>query len=138
MARGPDWKLTGYAREKRREVKQRQHRRDRFRALRAIGGKCVHCGISDPLVLQFDHINGQGDARRRREGRIRGSKGSSRSLICQILYGGIDRSTLQVLCANCHSRKTYAEKDYMPSNGASDKPEMLSLPLFCWNSKTEE
>lgn len=40
--------------------KRRYYERMRMKVIAFYGSKCVRCGITDPLVLQVDHINGDG------------------------------------------------------------------------------
>ena len=57
---------------------------------------CVDCGISDPIVLEFDHV--------------RGSKRASISALChapaalETIIAEIEKC--EVRCANCHRRRT--------------------------------
>ena len=58
---------------------------------------CVECGESDPVVLEFDHLD-------------RNTKTYS---VCKIIKDGLGVDTLlaeikkcQVLCCNCHRRRT--------------------------------
>src|ERR1019366_8045405 len=37
-------------------------------AIAALGGKCARCGITDPRVLQIDHVSGGGSQERRSPG----------------------------------------------------------------------
>ena len=68
---------------------------------------CVNCGESDPIVLDFDHLN--------REDKF---KTISRMLSGHYGWKAIEKeiSKCQVLCANCHRRRTYIQ---MNSRGRS-------------------
>ncbi len=57
---------------------------------------CVDCGVSDPVVLDFDHV----DPKLKREavGRLRHSGGRKR------LLSEIDKC--EIRCGNCHRRRT--------------------------------
>ena len=63
---------------------------------------CVECGESDPKVLEFDHIIGE--------------KVKAVSDMVRLGYGldtiVAEISKCQVLCANCHRRKTYSERGW--------------------------
>jgi HNH endonuclease len=64
---------------------------------------CVACGENDPIVLEFDHID---------------STSKKMEIYKMISYGYTWDNILkeiekcQVLCANCHKRKTAKEFDY--------------------------
>ena len=63
---------------------------------------CVECGESDPRVLEFDHI--------------RGRKYKSVSVLADGNYS-LDKvkaeiRKCQVLCSNCHRKKTYKERGW--------------------------
>lgn len=72
--------------------------------LRLLGSSCAVCGESDPIVLQVDHIKPLLRAKRE------GSQGGFATIMMKIRTGKEDRSNLQVLCANCHARKTSRER----------------------------
>ena len=62
--------------------------------------KCEDCGIADPLVLEFDHI------------------GLKRKNVMTMAWEGYSMDTIQIemnkcdiRCANCHRRKTLAERN---------------------------
>ena len=65
---------------------------------------CVECGEPDPVVLEFDHI------------------GPKRKAIAELIRDGVSVDALQqeiaqcqVLCANCHRRKTMKEHGWFRS-----------------------
>lgn len=87
---------------------RRSYYRWRNQALSALGGQCVHCGITDVEVLTFDHIAGDGDAEIRR----RGSKGLRTRDFRDIATGRYSYSQVQLLCANCHLKKTRKSRDF--------------------------
>ncbi len=108
-ARTPEQKAHDYAlqrawAERNREIvvprQQAQQRKDyaraRAAALAALGGQCVVCGLADPDVLDVDHIHGGGTAERRAIGSI----GIHRKIVREGTEG------YQLLCGNCHKRKT--------------------------------
>ena len=62
---------------------------------------CVECGENDPVVLEFHHRHGKDKA------------------VSEMVTGGYPASTIQgeidkcdVLCANCHRKKTMAERGW--------------------------
>lgn len=63
---------------------------------------CTDCGISDPLVLQFDHVSGE-----------------KKMNIAAMLASALHQETIlseiekcEVRCANCHLCKTAKERGY--------------------------
>jgi hypothetical protein len=57
---------------------------------------CVDCGEADPVVLEFDHVNGDKDGN---IGNMIGSGRTWRRLLIEI-------DKCEVRCANCHRRAT--------------------------------
>lgn len=60
---------------------------------------CVDCGESDPAVLEFDHV-----------------RSSKRKEVTRLVRDGYGINALQqeiskcdVVCANCHKRRTYKD-----------------------------
>ena len=64
---------------------------------------CVICGESDPVVLEFDHIDASSK-------KLEISKMISCSYSIQRIEEEV--SKCQVLCANCHARKTAEQFNY--------------------------
>lgn len=93
---------------KRRESLQKiqQRRRERLNLLKIelqqlIGGKCVNCGLTDPRLLDFDHINPL----------------DKTMMISQKLH--LPKEVLieevkkcQLLCPNCHRLKTIEQHGF--------------------------
>jgi hypothetical protein len=78
----------------------REQRRNEF--IKEAGGKCVECGIDDPIVLDFDHVNDDGAAHR---------KQTKRTNVVNILVkSGFDSSKFQLLCKNCNWKKEYRRR----------------------------
>ena len=71
----------------------------RIYAIDLLGGLCKLCGDSRLWCLQIDHIVPE----RRSHGNHAGT------LECDLFTGKITTDNLQLLCANCHSIKTYFE-----------------------------
>lgn len=65
-------------------------------AVLALGGKCIVCGEEDDIVLQIDHVDGDGRADRH--------DNAGYAILRKIMDG--DTGPYQVLCANDHIRKT--------------------------------
>lgn len=64
---------------------------------------CVECGEDDPIVLEFDHINAE----------------TKTATVSKLMLGGsIDEliseiAKCQVLCSNCHKRKTARQQNWV-------------------------
>jgi hypothetical protein len=70
---------------------------------------CVDCGESDPIVLQFDHLPEFGRSSRRH-------CVSSRTMSWKALKEEIAKC--EVVCANCHCRRTYSRRCNDSTNSA--------------------
>src|SRR5215831_1773867 len=68
----------------------------RLEAVLKLGGACICCGCTDMRCLEIDHILPTGKKR-----------GHRQALHLSILQGNMEN--LQVLCACCHSIKTFEE-----------------------------
>ena len=88
-----------------RAVKDRAYRtRQRLKALKLLGAVCSVCGMDDSDVLEFDHI----EPIFRRTSGIR-SKESS----LEILRHDNPHEVFQLLCANCHAKKTRVNQEFI-------------------------
>jgi hypothetical protein len=74
------------------------------------GAKCVDCGVSDPLVLQFDHRPGQSKLK---DIGWFVSSGSRASLLLDEL------ARCDVRCANCHRRRTAQQLGWFRARSTS-------------------
>lgn len=93
---------------KKRESQRRCYFKARRKAMDLLGGKCVACGEDDYDVLQFDHIE---PVFRRSNGLADGKpcKGHGHAH-SHILRLDNPAEVYQVLCANCHAKKSASEK----------------------------
>lgn len=82
---------------------------------------CVDCGESNPIVLQFDHINGEN---KKYDVGILAAGGHS----MRLLKEEIDKC--EIRCANCHLKRTAKDQDWY-------KQEMKKegYTLDEWNKK---
>ena len=105
-----------------RRNKQKIHReKDREIAIRLLGGCCMACGMDDPDVLEFDHIQ----PLHRKTNNIKNKSGASSEIIKRS-----DRDRVfQLLCANCHRKKTRINKDHLASTPTVVFEQQLDLPL---------
>ncbi len=98
------WTDPSY-REKRKATK-RMYGRKRLQLKRdmiaeALGGwRCVTCGNTDRDLLTFDHVNGGGEAERKKMG------GQFPAINYYYMHLDEARRKLQVLCANCNWRRS--------------------------------
>ncbi len=76
---------------------------DKCEAVYSLGGGCADCGETDVTVLQFDHIRGDGHC----EGDRR--RGGKTTVSWILAHPEEAKDKYQVLCANCHMRKTARE-----------------------------
>lgn len=80
---------------------------------------CRRCGESDPVVLEFDHIKPKQN-RQKSISLLAGSNTSWKKVLEEI-------KKCQVLCANCHRRKTARQLGWYKSvNKSEHKPENKS------------
>lgn len=77
---------------------------------------CVKCGESDPVVLEFDHLS---DKFKEVSRMLSGHYGWEKVLL--------EISKCQVLCANCHRRKTYMEKKSWGRSSVAQSARLLSV-----------
>ena len=73
----------------------------RFTLLEFLGGGCAVCGESDYTCLQIDHI----EIKRRKSSDYK----YGQDTVLNVYMDREDTDNLQVLCANCHMKKTGIE-----------------------------
>jgi len=96
------YQQTGHS-ERIKSRTQRRRQELTSEALAAYGGRCVDCEEDDPEVLTFDHVDNDGGQHRREL--AKGKRGSTTQILRWAKQNGWP-PRLQVLCANCHLRKT--------------------------------
>lgn len=80
-----------------------RHKKYRFIIMQFLGGKCVRCGFDDIRCLNLDHIKPILRTRNNLKHK------SSTKLQEDIIHDREDLDNIQILCANCHSIKSYHE-----------------------------
>jgi 5-methylcytosine-specific restriction endonuclease McrA len=87
-----------------------EHRRVTMRnAYMALGGKCCYCGNDDWNVLEIDHVNGDGKLERAQVAKDR--------MLREIANAKDNtKSRYQLLCANCHRKKTAQQLKFKDKN----------------------
>ena len=81
----------------------------KVKALSLLGRKCARCGETDIRLLTINHLNGDGTRHRVTMGQESYFHGP-RSLYMDIIYGRIDRKTLDLRCYNCNIMYEYERK----------------------------
>lgn len=83
------------------KIKSRERNESlKIAALEHYGGKCVDCGETDFVVIEFHHINGDGAAHRG------GRDNKSKHTVLWFKQTGYPEG-IEPLCANCHRRRHY-------------------------------
>lgn len=67
----------------------------------SLGGRCARCDITDPRVLEIDHIDGSKKLR---------PPHRNYSTPVRVKLWAREMDNLQVLCANCHRIKTWEDR----------------------------
>jgi hypothetical protein len=94
--------------------------------------KCSLCDVTDPDMLTFDHINGDG-AERRRNGELKG-----RDLMRKMRRAGwppLEDYGLRILCCNCNYteyHKRSEESDALNLINICDKEDIQQTSLFAF------
>ena len=77
-----------------------------------LGNPCVECGESDPIVLEFNHVDPT-DKKYNISEMVNGGH-SWKSIMNEI-------EKCEVLCANCHRRRTAGDFEYYSHKQIGDK-----------------
>jgi hypothetical protein len=89
------WRNTPTGRESTRARHERAYHRVRAKVVALLGGKCAECSVSDPRVLEINHIHGGG--------RKEVSHGRGIAFLYDILAGRRRTDDLNVLCRPCNA-----------------------------------
>src|SRR5678815_1922494 len=89
--------------EVRRRKCRRSRQRRRAQILNMYGSACVLCGLTDPEVLDLDHVCGGGSRERANGMRTQGIYG-------QVLRGDRPSDDFRLLCRNCNWKEYLARK----------------------------
>lgn len=87
------------SREENRIYHQRWHQNIRLQAVALLGGKCVHCGANDPIILDIDHVHNDGQKER--------LEMTVYQQASRLVQGLLPLDRYQLLCKNCNWRKEY-------------------------------
>ncbi len=93
--------MVRLSKEKERAYQKQKHVRNRQKVLDFLGGMCVCCRHSDYDVLQIDHVIPINLPSKKRM--------PACQMFFHILNGNLPKSDFQLLCANCHMKKTVIE-----------------------------
>lgn len=74
----------------------------RFTVIQFLGGSCSECGEDDLRCLQLDHIIPIF--------RKRGEPSAAKITVMDVFMDRIAVEDLQVLCANCHAKKSFNDR----------------------------
>jgi hypothetical protein len=89
-----------------------KNRQLKLNAIAAYGGACKGCGIANPDLLCFDHVNDDG-AEKRRNGQGTGIK-----LMNELKRNGWPKD-IQLLCHNCNHLKKIGKLSYVQALGVN-------------------
>lgn len=89
-----------------------QTKKMRLAAVYRLGGKCSRCPETNVLLLDIDHVNGDGKLDRLQRGQYQ---------ILKDIIQGIGLERFQLLCVSCHRLKTYENGDHIPYLYSLDK-----------------
>ncbi len=79
----------------------------RLEMVEAYGGKCLHCGEADPIVLTLDHINNDPEIEYEWCGK---SARGGYNLYRRLRREGWPKDRFQLLCFNCNMKKEHKRR----------------------------
>lgn len=94
-SRDPSWRADPTSLDTNRRLLRGERRNMHFVRRLLEGSQCADCGVSDLLVLEFDHI-----------GSKRGNVVELARRGCSLAVLEAEIAVCQVRCANCHRRRT--------------------------------
>lgn len=74
----------------------------RFTVIQFLGGRCSECGEDDFRCLQIDHI--------KPILRVNKNTEAGNATVMNVYMDRMDVEDLQVLCANCHAKKSFTDR----------------------------
>lgn len=93
----------------------------RLEMVEAYGGKCLHCGESDPIVLTLDHINNDPGPEYKRFGT---SSRGGYTLYRFLRKQGWPKDRFQLLCFNCNMKKEHKRRREGMVESLGPQPEI--------------
>lgn len=117
-------KHKSYRKRNKAKYEREYMARLRERLLELLGGRCIECGLADPLMQDIDHIHGNGKQDRKEKGKL--------WMLFYINHPRIAFATLQILCVYCHRRKKYSERETRidKTGGSVSFPRRSCVPFL--------
>lgn len=103
-------KRTEYVRKKDAARRRELSKDAKTRIFAALGDKCYCCGLDDPRFLTIDHINNDGMAERKPNGKQR----NAYVILLDILKAGVPKDRYQLACYNCNCARHYTKDKICP------------------------
>ena len=85
----------------------------RLKVIDLLGGKCVNCNETKPIILTINHING-----------LQGERVKGRKLYFGIFNGKEDRTKYDLRCFNCQTLYEFERRKIFKSTWEADSEEM--------------
>ena len=89
---------------------------NREEIIKMLGGKCIGCGITDTIVLEIHHKHGRRDEFSKKRLLLEDDKLEVRRI------KDIHLEDLELLCANCHTKKHKEHKEQIGCTSSLTEP----------------